>query len=81
MHEFHADRDRAMCTIQSRSIPVLQPTQLRKLSNKNWLGPAALKCFSTGNGGAWLRECAAADVWYSAHYYAQPNQHLYVAMV
>jgi hypothetical protein len=45
---------------------------------------ASVQSGSTGNGGAWLRECAAADVWYSAHYYAQPsqtNQHLYVAMV
>jgi hypothetical protein len=36
MHEFHADRDHAMCNIQNRSIPELQLTQLRKLSNKNF---------------------------------------------
>jgi hypothetical protein len=35
MHEFHADRDHAMSNIQNRSIPVVQLTQLRKLSNKN----------------------------------------------
>jgi hypothetical protein len=34
MHEFHAGRDHAMCNIQNRSIPVVQPTQLRKLSSK-----------------------------------------------
>jgi hypothetical protein len=31
MHEFHADRDHAMCNIQNRSIPAVQLTQLRKL--------------------------------------------------
>jgi hypothetical protein len=36
MHKFHADRDHAMCNIQNRSFPVVQLTQLRKLSNKNF---------------------------------------------
>jgi hypothetical protein len=27
-HEFHADRDHAMCNIQNRSIPAVQLTQL-----------------------------------------------------
>jgi hypothetical protein len=32
MHEFNADREHAMCNIQNRSIPVVQLTQLQKLS-------------------------------------------------
>jgi hypothetical protein len=36
MHEFHADRDHAMCNIQNRSFPVVQLTQLRKLSKNNF---------------------------------------------
>jgi hypothetical protein len=35
MHKFYADRDHAMCNIQNRSIPAVQLTQLRKLSNEN----------------------------------------------
>jgi hypothetical protein len=36
MHEFHGDRDYAMCNIQSHSIPVAQLTKLRKLCNKKF---------------------------------------------
>jgi hypothetical protein len=64
MHEFHADRDHAMCNIQNRSIPAVHLTQLQKLSNKNFQGTGVLKahshakCFSAkwqhDNGGAWL---------------------------
>jgi hypothetical protein len=43
MHEFHADRDHAMCNMQNRSIPAVQLTQLRKLSNKNFQGTGVLK--------------------------------------
>jgi hypothetical protein len=43
MHEFHADRDHAMCNIQNRSIPAVQLTQLRNLSNKNFQGTGVLK--------------------------------------
>jgi hypothetical protein len=43
MHEFHADRDHAMCNIQNRSIPAVQLTQLRKLCNKNFPGTGVLK--------------------------------------
>jgi hypothetical protein len=43
MHEFHADRDHAMCNIQNRSIPAVQLTQLRKLSNKSFQGTGVLK--------------------------------------
>jgi hypothetical protein len=43
MHEFHSDRDHAMCNIQNRSIPAVQLTQLRKLSNKNFQGTGVLK--------------------------------------
>jgi hypothetical protein len=43
MHEFHADRDHAMCNIQNRSIPVVQLTQIRKLSNKILKGTGVLK--------------------------------------
>jgi hypothetical protein len=43
MHEFHADRDHAMCNIQNRSIPAVQLTQLRKLSNTNFQGTDVLK--------------------------------------
>jgi hypothetical protein len=43
MHEFHADRDHAMCNIQNRSIPAVQLTQLRKLSNKNFQSTGVLK--------------------------------------
>jgi hypothetical protein len=43
MHEFHADRDHAMCNIQNRSIPAVQLTQLRKLSIKNFQGTGVLK--------------------------------------
>jgi hypothetical protein len=43
MHEFHADTDHAMCNIQNRSMPVVQLTQLLKLSNKNFYGTGVLK--------------------------------------
>jgi hypothetical protein len=43
MHEFHADRDYAMCNIQNRSIPTVQLTQIQKLSNKNFQGTGVLK--------------------------------------
>jgi hypothetical protein len=43
MHEFHADRDHAMCNIQNRSILAVQLTQLRKLSNKDFQGTGVLK--------------------------------------
>jgi hypothetical protein len=43
MHEFQAGRDHAMCNIQNRSIPAVQLTQLRKLSNKNVQGTSVLK--------------------------------------
>jgi hypothetical protein len=33
MHEFHANRDHAMCNIQNRSIPAVQLTHHRILSN------------------------------------------------
>jgi hypothetical protein len=36
MHELHADRDHAMYNIYNRSIPVVQLTQLQKLSIKNF---------------------------------------------
>jgi hypothetical protein len=39
----HADRDHAMCNIQNRSIPAVQLTQLRKLSNKKFQGTDVLK--------------------------------------
>jgi hypothetical protein len=65
MHEFHADRDHAMCNIQNRSIPVVQLTQLRKVSNKTFraLGfskaHSNAKCFSTkwqhDSESAWLQ--------------------------
>jgi hypothetical protein len=35
-HEFHADRNDAMCNLQNRTIPVVQLTQLQKLSTKNF---------------------------------------------
>jgi hypothetical protein len=43
MHEFHEDRDHAMCNIQNRSIPAVQLTQLRKLSNKDFQDTGVLK--------------------------------------
>jgi hypothetical protein len=43
MDEFHGDRDHAMCNFQIRSIPAVQLTQLRKLSNKNFQGTGVLK--------------------------------------
>jgi hypothetical protein len=37
MRKFHADRvHHAMCNIQNCSIPVVQITQLKKLSKKNF---------------------------------------------
>jgi hypothetical protein len=38
MHEFHVGRDHALCNSQNRFIPVVQLTQLRKLSNKTFKG-------------------------------------------
>jgi hypothetical protein len=63
MHEFHADRDHAMCNIQTRSIPAVQLIQLRKLSNKNFQGTGILQSTQScqvpqwqhDNGGAWLK--------------------------
>jgi hypothetical protein len=43
MHEFHADRDHAMCNIQNRSIPAVQLTRLRKLSNQIFQVTGVLK--------------------------------------
>jgi hypothetical protein len=40
MHEFHADKDQAM---QNRTIPVVQLTQLQKLSNQKFEGTCVLK--------------------------------------
>jgi hypothetical protein len=65
MHEFQADRDHAIYSIQNRTIQVLQLTQLQKLSTQNFKGTGVLislqkcqvlqcKVGSTGKGGAWL---------------------------
>jgi hypothetical protein len=72
MHEFHADRDHAMCIIQNRSIPAVQLTQLRKLSNENFRAlvfsqaHSHAKCFSAkwqhDNGGASRRGSERAEI-------------------
>jgi hypothetical protein len=36
MHEFHADRDHAVCNIHNRFIPVVQLKVLQKLSTKSF---------------------------------------------
>jgi hypothetical protein len=43
MRVFYADTEHAMCNIQNRTIPVLQLTQLRKLSNENFQGMCVIK--------------------------------------
>jgi hypothetical protein len=62
MHEFHADRDDAICNIQTCSIPVVQLTQLQKLSNQNFVlvfskAHSNAKCFST----KWQHEWCLAE--------------------
>jgi hypothetical protein len=42
MHEFHTDRDLAMRNIQNCTIPVVQVTQLQKLSTMKVLGTGVL---------------------------------------
>jgi hypothetical protein len=43
MHEFHADRNHAMCNIQNLTIPVVQLTQLQKTPTKIVWGTGVLK--------------------------------------
>jgi hypothetical protein len=68
VHDFHAARDHAMCNIEHRFIPVVQVTQLRKLSNENFKGSSLSQKLTVmpsasvergsmnGGGGAWLKE-------------------------
>jgi hypothetical protein len=43
MHDFHAEEDHDMCNIQDRTIPVVQLTQLQKLSTESFEGTGVLK--------------------------------------
>jgi hypothetical protein len=38
IHDFHADREHAMCNIQNRPILVVQLAQVQKLSTKDFDG-------------------------------------------
>jgi hypothetical protein len=72
MHEFHAVGDHDMCNIQNHTILVVQLMQFNKTVHQELLGPwrshelsempsASVLSDSTGNGGAWLKECASLE--------------------
>jgi hypothetical protein len=42
-HEFYADSDHAICKTLNRTIPVVQLTQLQKVSTEKFWGTGVLK--------------------------------------